>query len=177
MAVANDNIDRFWRWFSEHEFALADANIPQALIADLEARLFAIHPLDWEMGPGRNAPNFFALSPRGDPQVLQVAKQIVARAPILVNWEFYPAKPPRNWNLRFSLMIDDRSVEIDGKRWEFVAYRFKDGSYDLVFKPDCDYGVTPDYLQWAATIIADGELGEETRMTHVPNIEVVMSLG
>ncbi len=169
----SNNISRFWSWFSDHSVELADANIPQTLIAQLEEQLFAIHRLDWEIGPGRSAPNLFALSPRGDRQALKLTRGIVAQAPKLTGWEFYPAKQPREWNLVFSLNVKDKEVEIDGKRWEFVAYKFDDGTYDLVLKPDSTKGLSDDYLNWAATIIADGEIGEEKRLELIGNIEVV----
>ena len=166
-------IASFWNWFSEHCGELASGDIPQTLIAQLEERLFAIHRLDWEIGPGQKSLNSFALSPRGDRQTLQLTRSIVAQAPKLPGWEYCPAKPRREWDLVFSLNVNGEEVEIDGKRWEFVAFKFDDGTFDLIFKPDNTHGLTDDYLNWAATIIADGEIGEEKRMDLIGNIEVV----
>jgi hypothetical protein len=168
-----DTTTAFWTWFSAHSAELGAADIPQALIDQLEERLFAIHRLDWEIGPGLETPNLFALSPRGDRSTLVITREIIAQAPKLKGWSFYPAKPPRQWNLVFSLNVDGKEIEIDGKRWQFVAYKFDDGTFDLVFKPDKQEGLSPDYLNWAAIIIADGEIGEERRMDLIGNIEVV----
>jgi hypothetical protein len=170
---AHRETSEFWGWFKKHSSELAAHDIPEALIEELETRLHEIHELDWEIGPGRNAPNFFALSPRGDKDLLKLTRAVITKAPDLPAWEFFPAKPPRNWNLVFSLTVDDASIEIDGKLWEFIAYKFKDGTYDLVFKPDSTKGLSEDYLYWAAMIIADGELGEEIRMELVQTLEVV----
>jgi len=172
---AHDKISSFWKWFADHSTELASADIPQDLVGELEKRLFTIHRLDWEIGPGRNVSNLFALSPRGNSELLQLTRSIIAQAPMLVGWELWPAKPPRDWNLVFSLIVNGTSVEIDGKLWEFVAYKFKDGTHDLVLKPDSIKGLSEDYLYWAATIIADGELGEEARMELITNTEVVTS--
>jgi hypothetical protein len=147
----------------------------KSTIADLEEHLFAIHRLDWEIGPGHLAPNLFALSPRGDRQALEITRGIVALAPKLSDWEFYPAKPPRSWSLVFNLNVGTKSVTIDGKRWEFVAYKFDDGTYDLMLKPDNPAGLSAEYLNLAATIIVDGEIGEENRIDRVGNIELVTS--
>lgn len=166
-------IQSFWKWFSEHSAELAAADVPQPLISDLEERLFTIHQLDWEIGPGQTSPNLFALSPRGERELLRVTRSIIAQAPNLVGWEFHPAKPPRAWNLVFSVMVNDKSIEVDGKLWEFVLFEFKDGTYDLVLNPDCYRTLPEEYLYWAATIIADGELGEEARMDLITKIEVV----
>ena len=71
------------------------------------------------------------------------------------------------------MTVDDAEVEIDGKLWEFVLYKFKDGTYDLLFKPDAAQALSDEYLDYAGTIIVDGELGEERRMELVGDIEVV----
>ena len=171
--VSNEDVASFWRWFSEHSSELAAKSVLPDLVAQLETRLFAIARLDWEIGPGRNAANLFALSPRGDQEALQLTQSVIAQAPNLTDWEFYPAKPPRNWNLAFKLRVNDEAIEIDGKQWEFVAYEFNDGTYDLMFRSNSTQDLSEDYLNWAATIIVDGELGEEKRMKAIGNIEVV----
>ena len=168
-----DTTTAFWTWFSVHSEELGAADIPPALIIQLEERLFAIHRLDWEIGPGRKTPNLFALSPRGERSTLVITREIVAQAPKLKGWSFYSAKPPRQWNLVFRLNVNGREIEIDGKRWQFVAYKFDDGTFDLVFKPDSQEGLSPDYINWAAIIIADGEIGEERRMDLIRSIEIV----
>jgi hypothetical protein len=168
-----DNVAIFWRWFSAHESMLAAKTIPSKLISELEERLFAVAHLDWEIGPGKTAASLFAISPKGDREKLNLTRRVIAQAPKLNGWEFYPAKPARKWNLEFRLNAKDGPVDVDGKKWEFVAYRFDDGTYDLVLKPDRDQGLPDDYLGWAATIIVDGELGEEKRIEAIGNIEVL----
>jgi hypothetical protein len=173
-ATAQDRkIQSFWRWFSEHSAELAAGSVSQPLVSELERRLFAIHRLDWEIGPGQTSPNLFALSPRGDLKLLRVTRSVIAQAPSLIGWEFHPAKPPRAWKLAFSIMVNDKAIEIDGKLWEFLLFEFKDATYDLVLKPNRGRTLPEECLHWAATIIADGELGEETRMDRISNIEVV----
>ena len=173
--VLPDSVPRFWEWFADNQAALAMASVPDSLVVELEARLFAICKLDWEIGPGRNAPNMLALSPRGDPGLLQLTRGIVAQAPPLSGWEFHPAKPPRTWNLVFTLEKADSRTEIDAKLWEFVLYKFRDGTFDLLLKPERNLALPEDYLGWAAIIIADGEIGEETRMERISTLEVVNS--
>jgi hypothetical protein len=171
--MSGDNkIAAFWEWFFEHRSRLESKDIDRDLIAQLEERLFLIKRLDWEIGPGVNLPHQFSLSPRGDVQTLQITKEIVAQAPLMADWEFFAAKPPKKWNLVFDLMIEGASYEFDGKLWEFVAYKFKDGTYDLVFKPDSTKDLLQKYLYWAGTIIVDGEIGEEESLTKVGKIEI-----
>jgi len=171
----NKEIAGFWEWFSKHHSELAAPSLPQQLIEDLENHLFAIHRLDWEIGPGLGTRNFFALSPRGDEKLLPLTRSIIAQAIKINNWDFYPAKPPRQWDLFFKLDVGGQEVEVDGKLWEFVAYRFEDGTYDLIFRPNRGHKLPEDYLYWAASIILDGEMGEEKRIELIKNIEIVKS--
>ena len=173
MALTSEHINNFWKWFFDHSAELAAANVPESLINELEQRLFLIHRLDWEIGPGVKETKLFALSPKGDKEILSLTRYIITEAPKIKNWEFYPAKPRRTWNLVFDLMVDRKPFEIDAKLWEFVAYKFSDGTYDLLFKPDIGVTLTEDYLYWAATIIVDGEIGEEKRMEMIGNIEIL----
>jgi hypothetical protein len=47
--------------------------------------------------------------------------------------------------------------------------------HDLAFKPNNTEGLTIDDLNWAATVIVDGEIGEENRMRLIRRIEIVKS--
>lgn len=170
-----ERIADFWRWFGANCGGLTPNVISEPLISELESRLFAMERLDWEIGPGRSQPNLFALSPGGDEDLLRISRNIIALAPEVSGWEFHPAKPPRVWNLVFTLAVEDSPVEIDGKCWESVAYKFEDGTFNLVLKPNDRMGLSEEYLSWAATIIVDGEIGEEARMERVGQIEVVTS--
>jgi len=168
-----NSITEFWTWFADHRAQLSDGKSVEPLIPELEEKLFAICRVDWEIGPGRKAPHLFALSPRGSCETLDITRLIIDQAPSIDGWEFSPAKPPRFWQLVFELKVDDDEITIDGKTWEFVIYRFKDGTYDLLFKPGDGNDLPEEYKRWAATIIADGEIGEEKRMRLVGTIEVV----
>ncbi len=173
--MAFDHIRQFWAWFVDHEPELAAATVSESVLADLEKHLFAIKQLDWEIGPGVRRRNLFALSPRGNSEDMQITRSIIAQAPALADWEFYPAKPPRRWKLKFLMTVDGKQVQIDGAKWEFIARPLTDGTYDLVFRAPADINLPREYLDWAAMIIADGELGEETRMELVENITTVSS--
>lgn len=176
MALNERDVDGFWKWFVEHRDQLGRRDLPDSLVRELENRIFSLHELDWEIGPGQHAPNMFCLSPSGEKDLLQITQQIVKRAPDLNDWEIHSAKPARKWDLVFNLAVDSRNVEMDGKQWEFVVYKFNDGTYDLLFKPEKkNEELSDEYLNWAATIIADGELGEETRMSLIGQVEVVKS--
>jgi hypothetical protein len=172
----NKKIDEFWQWFIQHSKNLESTEIPSTDLKEFEARLFSIHQLDWEIGPGSTKSCMLAISPKGDRNLLALTREIVSAAPFanLPNWEFLHAKPSRKWNLEFSVSVDEHPVQIDAKKWEFIIFGFDDGAFDLVLKPSSEVAsLNNETLQLAATIIADGELGEEFRMARVNEIEVV----
>lgn len=173
MASTREEIDEFWGWFSDHSEELRPNRVTPQLIAELEHRLFAIRKLDWEIGPAKDERARLVISPAGNRDQLPVVREIIARAPLLPRWEFHAGKVRRDWNLRFTIDVGDRSVEIDAKRWEFVLYEFKDGTFDLVLKPDEPQDLSPVHLDLAAVIIVDGELGEETRLSKILALDVV----
>jgi hypothetical protein len=170
-----NNIPAFWLWFSEHKVMLGATDVSQELISEFEEKLFVIDQLGWEIGPGLHVAHRLSLSPYGNFEKLNLTRKIIQMAPSFEDWEFHVAMPPKDWNLSFNLMIANSPFVVDGKLWEFVAYKFKDGTYDLIYKPDSLSKQLGDkYLQLAATIITDGELGEEQRIEAIPKIEVVL---
>lgn len=116
-----------------------------------------------------------AISPNGDAAHLAITRAIVALAPDLGGWEIHAAKPPRQWQLGFEIGAGtpERTITIDGTRWETVPHRLRDGRYDLVFRPDAAYGAA--VAEQAAEILVEGELGEAARIELVRNVEVVAS--
>jgi hypothetical protein len=98
---------------------------------------------------------------------------MTAVAPQLDSWEFHPAKPSRDWSLVFTVVVEGEEIEVDANTWEFVVYKFKDDTCDLVFKPDKIPSRLNDSLDLAGIIIANGELGEEKRIDLIERIEVV----
>lgn len=175
MASIDQRIADFWKWFSEHSAEFAAVTIGQELLSQLENRLFAIDRVDWEIGPGRRSACLFSLSPRGDPERLKLTRKIIGQAPQLHGWEFSPAKLERAWNLVFQISVNGKNIDVDGKLWEFVAYKFKDGRFDLDFRPDEASSLPQNEAHLAATIIIDGELGEERRMALVGDVGIVDS--
>lgn len=166
-------INRFWQWFSRHRSELSRKPISQILIRELETHLFAIAEVDWEIGPGITDTHLFSLSPRGDFELLYMTTTIIERAPHLPDWQFSAAKLPRQWNLQFQIDHDGTPVAIDASQWEYLLYRFKDGTFELLLRPDDRKGLSQEQLELAAIIIADGELGEKRRMLLVGEMVVV----
>ena len=145
-------------------------------INSLDKRISKIGNISWELGPGLRKPenNALVFSPNGDSELLGQTSMIVDMAPFCKGWEFYPAKPPKKWQMRFS-MEDDRgkTYEIDAANWKYVLLKYRDDTFNIVIRMP-DLGQLPEGMKYtAAEILLDGELGEEERIKRIIEIEIV----
>ena len=171
-------IDRLWRWFEHHAHELASGETSLlALIPELEHHLAEVGLPNWEIGPDDGGGAFFALSPGGKRDVLPETQRVVRQAPQLAGWRFLAAKPPRSWDLRFSVKTDDGDLDVDGQQWEFVLYRLRSGDFAVAFRPPPQPALSDDDGYCAAVILVDGELGEGTRLALIHDIELVTNWG
>ena len=97
-------------------------------------------------------------------------------APSLPGWEFLPFKPRRKWDLQFEFEGASGPIQVDARRWRFVAYRYADGVYDLVVLVADEPSLAPLDRDLAARIAVEGQLGEEVLLTAVNEIEAVIEL-
>jgi hypothetical protein len=174
----NRNIEEqardFWRWFSSvaNDFASNFEN--DAILRELDARVSSFGQVTWEVGPGLEKPNALVISPNGDSDLLGLTREVVALSPRLADWEFHPAKPPKQWDLRFVVEdVDGTPVEVDANAWEYVLLRFPDGTFDIVVcAPNLEDG-HQETRQRAAEVAIEGVLGEICKIEHVGGIEPV----
>ncbi len=159
-----------WKWFLQHCHQLSGRSADSELVKELDRLVLAAADVGWEIGHDHGTP-YLAISPRGESN--NEAKKLLASAPVVPGWTIRLYKPPKEWNIRFSVALDGKQVEIDGSQWECVCYRFPDGKRDLVFKaPSSLEGVEEENLWSIALTIVDGELGEEVRRTCVSQVDL-----
>jgi len=167
----------FWRWFSSvaNDFASNFEN--DAILSELDARVSGFGQVTWEVGPGLEKPNALVISPNGDSDLLGLTREIVALSPRLPDWEFHPAKPPKQWDLRFVVEdVDGTPVKVDANDWEYVLLRFPDGTFDIVLCAPNLEGVHEDTRQLAADVAVEGVLGEIRKLQYVRRVEAVTGL-
>ena len=96
--MTDAGIEAFWTWWPEAgariSAAIADRKLEEALIAEVTAKVQAIHPkLTWELGPGGTAQHAFCLSSGGDPELRRLTERWLRAAPATdAVWEFHPAR-------------------------------------------------------------------------------------
>lgn len=169
------NIKKFWLWFASVESLLDLSKYSDLeIVHQLDEKVRALADVSWELGPGFRRRNMLAITPDGRPAKLPLTNAIVSEAPDLTHWEIHSAKLIRHgWNLRFSIQIpDQKTISIDGSEWDYVLYKYADGLFDIVLKyPFIELDQRDLYA--AGTILVDGIIGEQKRLTIIKDIEVV----
>jgi hypothetical protein len=122
-----DDIAAFWKWFSANAEEIAKAalaadrgDVAATTIQELDERIGRLGPFSWEIGPGEHQPNAFVISPSGDHKQLSSTRAIVSTAPTVQGWQFYPAKPPRQWDYSFRLHSGTSSYDLNAANWRYV---------------------------------------------------------
>ncbi len=174
--ISRQRIEKFWEWFSSVAGQFGEHLENDDLVRELDARVADLGAFSWELGPGlhRADANALVLTPCGDPGLLEQTKAVIAAAPECPGWEFYPAKPPKQWQRRFELIdARGREIDVDASASRYVLLRYPDGVFDIVVA-DASLARLPKKLQKAAIdVLLDGELGEERRMVLIHGAEIV----
>jgi len=174
--IESARIRDFWTWFAGACGTFGERFENAAAIQELGARIAGLGAFSWELGPGRKDPyaTLLVISPGGDRGLLPPAREIVAQAPPLPGWEFSPARPPKEWDLRASLEYDGvGTIFLDARGWRYALLKSPGGMFEIeICAPELAY-YDEAVKQVAAGIILDGELGEDARLDHIAVIKVV----
>ncbi len=173
----DERILEFWAWFEQVAGQLAENLDHDSILGSLDARVSQLGDVSWEVGPGHHAANALTITPDGDPSWLDVTLRIVALAPQLEGWEFYPARRAKEWSLVFAMEGSEGSeLEVDANPWRYVLHRYADRSFDIVVEQNDMVGGDDDDRYSAAVIVLDGLLGEAERLRTIGGIECVSKL-
>lgn len=174
--VAEHLIAEFWQWFRSICGRFGDKFQNRELIDELDSRVARLGRFSWELGPGvkDSHNNALVLTPCGDPELLAETRTVIEAAPDCPGWEFYPAKPPKEWDRKFVIQADDGSrVSIDASGARYVLLEYPDGIFDVLLADRGVAALPEDLRQTAAEVLLDGELGEERRMVSIHTVDVV----
>ena len=177
-------IKLFWEWFQQMEkqikafFTEEELVDKEALIEAINNKVLDFGTFSWQIGPGKNKPYYFTISPNGNPEWLRVSRQIVRAAPELRDWEFNHAKPAADWSEPF-VLYDDFMMEqtIDPSDWEFVLLRSGPKLMKIILSGSNLARLDLDTRLQAATRIIINTIGEEHRINYISKIEVVEAFG
>lgn len=170
-----NKIRKFWIWFYENCQNFGTDYSNTELLDILDTKISELGNLTWEVGPGKTANDALVISPNGDLELLPYTKEIIANAKECTDWEYYYAKPPKQWGLIFDFeTTDSNQIEINASIWEYVLLKYKDGMFEIIIKAVNIDALSADDKLTAAEILLDGILGEELRMTAICSINIVL---
>jgi hypothetical protein len=169
-----NKIRQFWEWFSQncHDFGVDFDNT--ILLSELDDWISRLGNFSWEIGPGKVKENALVISPNGDIELLQETKEIVQGAQDCTGWEYYYAKPPKEWELLFDFETTDETlIEVNASEWQYSLLKYEDGMFEIIIRAPNLNGLDDTDKLTAAEITLDGVLGEELRMQAICAIDVV----
>ena len=170
-------IREFWDWFIIHERKFREVEDPEKVVNMLNDRVLDFGFFRWELGEGTYKPHRFIISPNGDRQRLQLSKQIMALAPIMPDWEFFPFKPPGEWDYTFSMYDAAMMLQtFNAANWRCLIETDADHRIKVILCGENLWRLDPDDLPAAANLVVTNIVGEEFRIYHIRDIELYEEL-
>jgi hypothetical protein len=172
----NNRIVEFWKWFESISDELLLNPNREDLISQIDVHINQLGAFDWEIGPLSKITSYFAISPNLDYDKLQYTRQIIANAPHCIGWQFFPSKPPKEWDGIWKMKNEfGKRILINSSNWEYILYQFEDRTFDIDILIDyVDGDLQTCYL--AIDIALTGYLGEEEFMRLIKNIKILTEL-
>lgn len=167
----DEKIRNFWDWFVEHEEKFRIITDPRMARDMLDNQVLQFGIFAWEIGEGNNKPHTFTISPNGDAKMLRISKAIFEEAPELPQWEFYHARPARDWDFTFE-MFDSFMVKqkVDAADWEYIIRMTPERKIKLLlYAENVDFLDMDDKLS-AADFVINSIIGEEDKIDFVESI-------
>lgn len=171
-------ISKFWGWFEENSKALQEDQPDDRILAELDTRILSFdRNLSWELGPGIHKEHALTISPSGQRALLPLTQSIIQKAPSVSSWEFYAAKPSKEWTPCFSFMCEaGNELFVDVTNWKYVLAKYEDQTFEMTIWA-CDSQMLSDEDKLTAAEIAiDGMLGELARIEKISTIATVDAL-
>ncbi|MEM6967460.1 MAG: hypothetical protein AAF573_22040 [Bacteroidota bacterium] len=167
-------IEDFWEWFVVHEEKFRIIRDPNVVREMLNNQVLQFGVFSWEIGKGRSKPHTFTISPNGNPKMLRRSEAIMGEAPDLSHWEFYPAKPPQDWDFTFE-MFDSFMVKrkIDAFEWKYLLRMTPDMKLRiLLYAENIDF-LDEDDKKVAAALVINNIIGEMDKIYYVDSVQFI----
>jgi hypothetical protein len=174
-----NKIRSFWKWFGEN-LSLLETMVDASDVSRLsplmdEAIASLTGTLGWEVGPGLNKDYQLAFTLKGNLTNLEIARTVISDAPKSAHWEFHAGRPPKVWDLTFTMLNrKEQQVEIDARNWQYTLVGYDSCSFfDIkIVAPNLPRMDELAKTQ-AATILLQGLLGEVAFLKLIDRIEIV----
>lgn len=174
MVVNEKKVNGFWNWFIDNKFDLVPERISDNLISKLDDKILSLGDFSWEIREGFIKENMLIISPGGNIDLLPITKRIIELAPIIEDWEFSHYKPSKEWDYQLILYEESNVKKIlNVKDWEYVLYKFKDGTFDIIFKTKNLNSSLQEEKVLVGDIVLESIIGEESSLKFIKNMEFV----
>jgi hypothetical protein len=168
---------QFWSWFVQNRQLFEQDRISDQSVELIDQEISSLGDFAWEIGPGRQKSLSLTISPGGDPILLSTTKKIISYAPILDNWEFNYAKPTKEWDNYFDVIVNGKEVGVDISQWEYVLFRSNENSYDIEIKlvniPEAVMSEEDEVLYGIVEMVLESIIGEEKRLERIDHLEIL----
>lgn len=164
------DIDSFWSWLESNAEDLQSQNFPNNKLEELDRKVTGFG-LRWEVGPGKEKSNSLTISPGGDPDKIELARQFIQSSPALDSWEFYSFKQPKaDWD---KLEVPKYDIKLVADGWTYTLLKYKDGKKEILIKGESLDSIDPEYKVGVAEMVLINLIGEEKMMTEVDFVDVL----
>lgn len=163
----------FWKWFRGIESDLSKDFENPELLSALDRWINRIHPdLSWEIGPGFQKENMFVISPNLDKKLFPLSKAIVQMAPEIAGWEFFSAKPAKEWDGLIEIDAGTpRCRRFDLSNWQFVLLQYPDDAIEILLTADRFSAESQETKELLSALALECILGEELLLDVVDGFE------
>lgn len=169
-----NKINDFWNWFVEHEEKFRIISDPHAAREMLDNQILQFGVFAWEIGVGQNKPHTLTISPNGNSKMLRRSQAIIGEAPDLKHWEFFAAKPARDWDFILemydSFMVKQR---IDTADWEYLFRMTPDFKIRILLYAENINFLDEDDKKAASDFVVNSIIGEADKIDYVDSIEFI----
>jgi hypothetical protein len=173
-AQFRNKINDFWSWFVEHEEKFRIIRDPHAAREMLDNQILQFGVFAWEIGEGRDKPHTFTISPNGNSKMLRRSQAIIGEAPEMKHWEFFAARPARDWDFILE-MYDSFMVkqQVDSAEWEYLFRLTPEFKVRiLLYAENIDF-FDDDDKRSAADFVINSIIGEADKIDYVDSIEFI----
>lgn len=128
----------------------------------------ALGSATWEIGPDIFDPEkwFFSLSGAKTMSEVESFRIHLCKLPMVEGWLFYPALPPKDWNIFF---IYQSVLEIDGCAWNY-CFTERNEKIDIIMHAP-ENMKRFDLIEVSKMLII-GEIGEENFLKYIGDISI-----
>ncbi|MFY0572373.1 hypothetical protein ACN28E_52230 [Archangium lansingense] len=173
-------IDAWWQAFAAQTPRLNALFLNKEqwdLPAWMREHLESIHPgLMWEYGAGLKGGHRLVITPESSHYLCPLVEVILARAPVLPGWEFYPWRLPEAASMALQVVQARTGVDVSG--YQARATANEDGTVDITYTPRSllsrlnPFRTQDPALNGALIVATEALVGEELLNTRIGAISV-----